>query len=139
MQQYVRIYYNKIVVSGINGELSEELATDLAPFGRNETPYEPSCSYDENFERFMVDAYECGFVRITPERAISVYQIKEFRAHNVAPKATKKATKKKPVASTRKKPVSKEIREGKVKKGGVNEAPILPRPEPPKGQGGKTC
>ena len=28
------------------------------------------------------------------------------------------------------------IREGKVKKGGVNEPPTTPRPEPPKGQGG---
>ena len=28
------------------------------------------------------------------------------------------------------------ITEGKVKKGGVNKAPLGPRPPPPKGQGG---
>jgi hypothetical protein len=31
----------------------------------------------------------------------------------------------------------KQIKEGKVKKGGVNNPPTTPRPAPPKGQGGK--
>ncbi len=32
-----------------------------------------------------------------------------------------------------------EIKEGKVKKGGVNTYPTTPRPPPPVGQGGKDC
>jgi len=31
-----------------------------------------------------------------------------------------------------------EVKEGKVQKGGVNKAPTIPQPPPPKGQGGKT-
>lgn len=33
--------------------------------------------------------------------------------------------------------MSKDIQEGKVKKGGVNKKPTTPRPPPPKGEGGR--
>lgn len=78
MSRFVRVFYNKVVRNQATGELMEKLTTDLAPFSPNGTPYENNSSYDDNFERFVIDSYECGFVKFDTARAVSILQVKEW-------------------------------------------------------------
>ena len=103
MKHYVKIYYNKVTDNG-NGEFVEKLVTELVPFLKNQTPYEESASYEDNFERFISEAFECGFIMTSSNRAISILQIKEFHRHKPKPKPQQQKKKQKSNKSVSKTP-----------------------------------
>lgn len=54
------------------------------PFGGKNTLWLDKVNYAENFDAFVQDAMECGFVYINPTTAITVFQIKSFQ-HDIKP------------------------------------------------------
>ena len=95
MKRYVKVIYEDIVKSE-QGQFEVALKETLAPFGPEYTEYDGNANYADNFEKFVVDAFECGFIRISEFVAIPVFQIKKFLEHAPKEAPKKKAVGKKP-------------------------------------------
>lgn len=63
-----------------NGTFSPVLKESLVPFGEPNTIWLDESSYDDNFEFFVQDVFECGFLFLN-EKVITIFQIKNFSKH----------------------------------------------------------
>lgn len=89
--KYINIIFEKEVYKyGTNGGacVNESNATwvtektqALVPFSDLNTRYDTGISYKDNFEKFVSDSFECGFVYLSDEYAIPVFKILAFIAH----------------------------------------------------------
>ena len=117
MRKYVKVIYEDVQEEG--GIFVTELQSALAPFSERNTVFSDSVSYRENFEQFMQDAFECGYIYLTPDHAISILQIKSYLAHDpvAAPEQKAKPNQQK-----------KQNQQKKAKK--VNRRRVTPKPNP---------
>jgi len=64
------------------GTIVPKLTWALVPFGSLNSPYSDSTSYADNFEHFVQDSFESGFLYLDANEAIPIFQVKKFLAHN---------------------------------------------------------
>jgi len=55
----------------------------IVEFDGNNTPYVESMSYSDNFDSFVHDVFNSGFVYINQRKAVSILQIKCFEFNDV--------------------------------------------------------
>jgi len=76
MMKSIKIMYEDwINTTGLATCIIKEAIVD---FDGNNTPYVESMSYSDNFDSFIHDAFNSGFVYLTPRKAVSILQIKYF-------------------------------------------------------------
>ena len=82
----VNIVYEKEVYKPVSGDGTNgqrwitEKAQTLVAFSDLNTRYDEGLSYRDNFEKFIRDSFECGFVFLNDEYAIPVFKILAFMA-----------------------------------------------------------
>lgn len=74
----IKIIYEDVRKEGEN-LYSKVIKQISIPFGGKNTLWLDKVNYAENFDAFVQDAMECGFVYINPTTAITVFQIKSFQ------------------------------------------------------------
>lgn len=79
----IKIIYEDVRKEGEN-LYSTVIKQISIPFGGKNTLWLDKVNYAENFDAFVQDAMECGFVYINPTTAITVFQIKSFQ-HDIKP------------------------------------------------------
>jgi len=88
MAKQIRIIYEDFVSKktssnrGAKNEFIPEIKDALVPFSDQNSVWQSVSTYEENFDAFVQDAFECGFIYVTPEVAISILQIKKFEMYN---------------------------------------------------------
>lgn len=84
MTRYVKIIYEDWEGYGLGEQRyhRSEIKESLVPFGDYNTMWNEGLSYAENFEAFIQDSFECGFVYVSGTKAVTVLQIKAFEHYN---------------------------------------------------------
>ena len=82
MTKSIKIVYEDWSISAGN-IFESKIKEAIVDFDGNNTPYIDSMSYADNFDCFVHDAFGSGFVYITPQKAVSILQIKSFEFNHV--------------------------------------------------------
>jgi len=82
MTKSIKILYENWSVNGIGG-VSSKIEEAIVNFDGNNTPYVDSMSYADNFDSFVHDVFNSGFVYINQRKAVSILQIKCFEFNDV--------------------------------------------------------
>ena len=118
MKRSIEIIYEDCIE--VNGKLTLGLKTGFVDFSSRNTEYADSMPYKDNFEQFLHDTFECGFVYLTEEQVVSVFQIKKYIMIDAPKASTPKKKNSKPVAQKRRTKKAKPI---------VEKAPSVILPE----------
>lgn len=76
MDKKIKIIYEDFKRS--NKRYVPEIKSVLVSFGNYNTEYVETMSYEENFDAFVNDVFECGFLYLNDKKALSVFQVKSF-------------------------------------------------------------
>jgi len=82
MEKYVKIIYEDCKLNSPSSDVCYSVLKEaLISFGGKNTLWLDKVDYSENFDTFVQDAIDCGFVYINPTTAITIFQIKSFQHH----------------------------------------------------------
>ena len=129
--KYIKIIYEDWVkdvkVNGIT--FMSKIVEALCPFGNLNTLWTDSRSYTDNFEMFVQDVFECGFVYLSKSEAIPVFCIKKFLVYeDNKPKPQNKSQDKSNLQNKRrsgKKRFNKDLLKDETKNRNVQKALII--------------
>ncbi|MFA7219419.1 MAG: hypothetical protein WC119_02865 [Synergistaceae bacterium] len=88
MEKYVKIVFEDWTKSqtqspqGVQTSFAPIIKEALVKFTDQNSVYVENTTYQENFDMFLQDVADCGYIYLNPNRAISTSQVKYFEAHN---------------------------------------------------------
>jgi hypothetical protein len=81
---------------GVEVSFNPVVKEALVLFNEQNTIWQDYLSYNDNFDAFVQDIFECGFVYVSPTEVITIFQIKKCEMYNSEPpkkKPSRKRTK----------------------------------------------
>lgn len=88
MEKYIKIVFEDWTRSqtqspqGVQISFAPVIKEALVKFTDQNSVYVENTTYQENFDMFLQDVADCGYIYLNPNRAISTSQVKYFEAHN---------------------------------------------------------